>query len=156
MLCNDIVLVGKQIRITELFFDVIGNYCLDRGSTKMSYDWALNITEKYIFINAAFFANHHVTVAISNCKKKTPKNQEKRLEGNWLSSSFFSKLCENLCKPRLNYVNYTHHHYLYFFPCKPLQFQNLFQVFNLSVVYFRIFEQFQNEWIHVLISWVST
>ena len=71
MLCNDIVLVGKQIRITELFFDVIGNYCLDRGSTKMPYDWALNIMENYIFINAAVFAKHHVTVAINfcNCKK---------------------------------------------------------------------------------------
>ena len=73
MLCNDIVLVWKQICITELFFDVICNYCLDRGSTKMSYDWALNITDKYIFINAAIFAKPHVTVAISFCKCKKKK-----------------------------------------------------------------------------------
>ena len=103
MLCNDIVLVGKQIRITELFFDVIGNYCLDRGSTKMSYDWALNITEKYIFINAAFFANHHVTVAISNCKpppppqkKKTGKAVGREVIIQWVFFRNYVKICVNL------------------------------------------------------------
>ena len=85
IVCNDIVLVGKQIRITELFFDVIGNYCLDRGSTKMSYVWALNITEKIYFINAAIFAKHHVTVTNSfcNCKKKKKKKKKKIRKSGW-------------------------------------------------------------------------
>ena len=52
----------------------------------MLYDWALNITDKYIFINAAIFAKHHVTVAISFCnckKKKKNKKKKKTRKSGW-------------------------------------------------------------------------